>query len=49
MHTADVAKQMVWLSGLLSYEHVEEVFERIGHSAVARMSVWRRRSNMARG
>lgn len=41
VHSADLAKQMVWLSGLLPYKQVEEVFERIGHCAVARMSVWR--------
>jgi hypothetical protein len=41
VHSADLAKQMVWLSGLLPYKQVEEVFERIGHCEVARMSVWR--------
>ena len=33
---------MVWLSGLLPYTQVVEVFARIGHQEVARTSVWER-------
>src|SRR3972149_4608749 len=32
---------MVWLSALLPYERVEQVFERIGHCPILKMSVWR--------
>jgi hypothetical protein len=32
---------MVWLSGLLPYEQAAEVFERIGHRVIPRMSLWR--------
>jgi hypothetical protein len=32
---------MVWLSGLLPYEHCQAVFERIGRVHIPRSSVWR--------
>jgi hypothetical protein len=32
---------MVWLSGLLPYQQAAEVFERIGHRVIPRMSLWR--------
>jgi hypothetical protein len=36
-----LAKQMVWLSGLLPYDQAAEVFERIGQRVIPRMSIWR--------
>ena len=36
-----MAKQMVWLSGLLPYDQAAEVFERIGQRVIPRMSIWR--------
>lgn len=35
------AKQMVWLSGLVSYQEAAEVFERIGHCLIPSTSIWR--------
>ena len=37
-----MSQQMVWLSGLLPYTQVVEVFARIGHQVIARTSVWER-------
>ncbi len=35
------AKQMVWLSGLLTYRQCAEVFERIGGILIPASSIWR--------
>lgn len=37
----ELSKQMVWLSGLLPYEHCEQVMERIGERYVSDSSIWR--------
>src|SRR5258708_3466361 len=42
LYSPGMAQQMVWLSGLLTFGQCVEVFERIGHSAVGRSSIWRR-------
>ena len=36
-----LSKQMVWLSGLLPYGQVVQVFERVGHHDIAQSNVWR--------
>lgn len=36
-----LSKQMVWLSGLLPYGQVVQVFERIGRREIPRSNVWR--------
>lgn len=36
-----VSKQMVWLSGLLPYGQVVQVFERIGHRGMPQSNLWR--------
>jgi hypothetical protein len=36
-----MSKQMVWLSGLLPYQHAAQVFERFGYSVVPPASIWR--------
>lgn len=42
LYSAGMARHMVWLSGLLTFEQCAEVFERIGGCTVARSSIWRR-------
>jgi len=37
-----VAKQAVWLSGLVTFEHAEEILQRIGQVAISDTSIWRR-------
>lgn len=39
--SADLSKQMVWLSGLLPYEQCEQVMARIGERYVSDSSIWR--------
>jgi hypothetical protein len=41
VYSAEMAKRMVWLSGLLPYEQCEAVFERIGERIVPASSIWR--------
>jgi hypothetical protein len=36
-----LSKQMVWLSGLLPYGQVVQVFERIGHRSMPQSNLWR--------
>jgi hypothetical protein len=36
-----LTKEMVWLSGLLPYEHAEAVLARVGQCAVSATSLWR--------
>lgn len=36
-----LSKQMVWLSGLLPYGQVTQVFERIGHRCIPQSNLWR--------
>jgi hypothetical protein len=36
-----MSKQMVWLSGLLPYQHAAQVFKRFGYSVVPPASIWR--------
>ena len=37
-----LAKQVVWLSGLVDYGRVAEIMERVGQVAISKSSVWRR-------
>jgi hypothetical protein len=37
-----VAKQAVWLSGLVTFEVAEEILQRIGQMAISDSSIWRR-------
>jgi hypothetical protein len=39
--TKEVARQMVWLSGLLPYEQCEAVFAEIGEQWFSASSIWR--------
>ena len=39
--TRDLARQMVWLSGLLPYEQCEAVFAEIGEQWLSASSIWR--------
>lgn len=39
--TRELARQMVWLSGLLPYKHCEAVFEQIGEQWISASSIWR--------
>jgi hypothetical protein len=41
VYSQGCAQQMVWLSGLLPYEHCQAVFERIGRVHIPGSSVWR--------
>jgi len=41
VYSPGLAKQMVWLSGLLPYEQCEAVLERIGERMVPASSIWR--------
>jgi len=41
VYSAEMGKQMVWLSGLLPYRQCEEVFERIGERMIPASSIWR--------
>lgn len=41
VYSAELAKQMVWLSGLLPYAQCEQVFERIGERFIPSSSIWR--------
>jgi len=37
-----VAKQAVWLSGIVTYEQVEQILREVGQIDMSRSSVWRR-------
>lgn len=37
-----VAKQAVWLSGLVAYEQAAEIMEQVGQIAISASSIWRR-------
>jgi len=37
-----VAKQAVWLSGLVPYEEAAEILQRVGQIAISKSSIWRR-------
>lgn len=41
VYSAALAKQMVWLSGLLPYAQCQQVFERIGERCLPVSSLWR--------
>lgn len=41
VYSAEMGKQMVWLSGLLTYEQCQRVFERIGERIIPASSIWR--------
>ena len=43
------AKQMVWLSGLLTYRQCAEVFERIGDVLIPASSLWRQTQHYGEG
>lgn len=40
VYSPGMAKQMVWLSGLLPYEQAAQVFDRIGGRCIPAMSIW---------
>lgn len=40
-YSETLSKQMVWLSGLLPYGQVVQVFERVGHRQIPLSNVWR--------
>jgi hypothetical protein len=41
VYSPECAKQMVWLSGLLTYEETSQVLARIGHRVIPSASIWR--------
>jgi hypothetical protein len=41
VYSPEMAKQMVWLSGMLPYEQCQQVFERIGGRIMPTSSLWR--------
>jgi len=41
VYSAEMAKKMVWLSGLLPYEQCQQVFEHIGERLIPSSSTWR--------
>lgn len=41
VYSREMARQMVWLSGLLPYAQCEQVFERIGERFLPSSSIWR--------
>ena len=41
VYSLEMAKRMVWLSGLLPYKQCQEVFERIGERIIPPSSIWR--------
>jgi hypothetical protein len=41
VYSAEMAKKMVWLSGLLPYAQCQQVFERIGECLMPSSSIWR--------
>lgn len=42
MYSPECAKQMVWLAGAMqSYQQASDVFERIGHRHIPKVSIWR--------
>ena len=41
VYSPEMAKQMVWLSGLLPYDQCEQVFARIGERMIPASSIWR--------
>ena len=41
VYSAEMGKQMVWLSGLLTYEQCQQVFERISERIIPASSIWR--------
>lgn len=41
VYSDELGKQMVWLSGWLTYEQSQQVFERIGERFIPASSVWR--------
>lgn len=41
VYSAQMAQQMVWLSGLLPYAQCEQVLERIGERMIPSVSIWR--------
>jgi hypothetical protein len=41
VYSPECARQMVWLSGLLTYEEASQVLERIGHRLIPSASIWR--------
>lgn len=40
-YSPELRREMVWLSGLVTYEQAEAVFERIGKKTIAKSSIWR--------
>ena len=40
-YSSDLAKQMVWLSGLLPYEQCAAIFKQIGERLIPATSIWR--------
>src|SRR5207237_3950468 len=40
MYSQGMMRDMVWLSGLVTYSQAGDIFERIGHRMVSRSSIW---------
>jgi hypothetical protein len=40
LYSPELARQMVWVSGLVPYGKAAQVFERIGHRQIPRWSLW---------
>jgi hypothetical protein len=40
-YSPEMARQMVWLSGLLTYEQCSQAFERLAHRLIPSASIWR--------
>ena len=43
-----VSKLAVWLSGLVSFSHVEEIMQRVGQMSVSGSTVWRQTQKWGR-
>ena len=41
MYSPERARDMVWLSGIVTYEQASEILERIGHQPAPPVSIWR--------
>lgn len=41
VYSPEMARQMVWLSGLLTYEQCSQAFERLAHRLIPSASIWR--------
>lgn len=46
-YSPELARQMVWLSGLLTYEQCSQAFERLTHRLIPSASIWRQTQHYA--